>query len=119
MPYVKPDVREVLAKKPQPLVAGEINYLVTRACVEATDVLALENKLFKIAENYWLDAVPQNYQAINDVLGAFDGARREWKRRKTSFPFDTVLSRAVGRFYEKYAAEYEDSKLKMNGDVYN
>lgn len=38
------------------------------------------------------------YQGINDVLGALEGAKLE--------------------FYRRFAAPYEDGKLKLNGDVY-
>lgn len=38
------------------------------------------------------------YQDINDVLGAVEGAKLE--------------------FYRRFAAEYEDDKIKENGDVY-
>lgn len=39
-----------------------------------------------------------NYQAVNDVLGALEGAKLE--------------------FYRRVAAPYEDGKIKENGDVY-
>lgn len=38
------------------------------------------------------------YQSINDVIGALEGAKLE--------------------FYRRYAAPYEDEKIKQNGDVY-
>jgi len=38
------------------------------------------------------------YQDINDVLGALEGAKLE--------------------FYRRFAAEYENLKIKENGDVY-
>lgn len=39
-----------------------------------------------------------NYQSFNDVLGAFEGAKLE--------------------FYRRLVADYEDTKIKYNGDVY-
>lgn len=118
MPYIKQEQRGSLAANEFPKEAGELNYLFTRACVEATDVAALEKRLVEIAENYWLGA-PAKYQRINDVLGALEGARREWKRRKGGFPFDSSVSRAAGKFYDKYAGPYEDPKIVENGDVYD
>ena len=39
-----------------------------------------------------------SYQSINDVVGALEGAKLE--------------------FYRRFAAPYEDTKIKENGDVY-
>ncbi len=39
-----------------------------------------------------------NYQTCNDVMGALTGANME--------------------FYRRFVAEYEDSKIRENGDVY-
>ena len=39
-----------------------------------------------------------NYQNCNDVMGALSGANME--------------------FYRRFVAEYEDSKIRDNGDVY-
>ncbi len=39
-----------------------------------------------------------SYQRINDVLGALEGAKME--------------------FYRRIASKYEDSKIRINGDVY-
>lgn len=39
-----------------------------------------------------------NYQQCNDVMGALTGAQLE--------------------FYRRFVAEYEDSKIRENGDVY-
>jgi hypothetical protein len=39
-----------------------------------------------------------SYQRINDVIGALEGAKLE--------------------FYRRFAAPYEDEKIKQNGDVY-
>lgn len=39
------------------------------------------------------------YQNINDILGALEGAKQE--------------------FYRRVAVPYENSKIKLNGDVYD
>lgn len=65
----------------KPRSVGELNYCVTRlalAYIEANG--------------------PLSYQLINDVLGALDGAGKE--------------------FYRRLAAPYEDGKIATNGDVY-
>ena len=65
--------------------AGELNYIIT-----------------KIIYNYWLDGTiannSQNYQRINDIMGALEGAKLE--------------------FYRRIVSKYEDKKIKENGDVY-
>ena len=60
--------------------AGELNYLFTI-----------------IARTYLVDK-SLNYQHINDIVGALEGAKLE--------------------LYRKVAAPYEDDKIKENGDVY-
>lgn len=60
--------------------AGELNYILTR-----------------VALRYVKAKGETRYQHINDVLGAFDGATRE--------------------FYRCVAAPYEDIKRRENGDV--
>lgn len=80
MPYITPDRREAIDLDGQPLSAGELNYAVTKLLKE------------------YVDAAGLSYQAINDCLGALDGARAE--------------------FYRRVAVPYEDAKIKANGDVY-
>lgn len=59
---------------------GELNYVITRLCQ-----LYTKNKGLR-------------YQQINDVLGALDGASKE--------------------YYRRVAVPYEDKKIEQNGDVY-
>lgn len=61
-----------------------------------------------------------SYRVINDILGALEGAKLEFKRRKgpglnqVLYAFDEVKA----DFYRRVAAPYEDEKIKQNGDVY-
>jgi hypothetical protein len=81
MPYISEERREEMegGYYASPCTPGELNYALT-----------------KVVNDYW--KVNQNYQAINDVLGALEGAKLE--------------------FYRRVAAPYEDKKMKENGDVY-
>lgn len=79
MPYIDAKIREEL-KTRRPKTAGELNYTLT---------------LFAIA--FFRDN-GMNYQAINDVIGALEGAKLE--------------------FYRRIAGPYETVKAKFNGDVY-
>lgn len=92
MPYIKPEEREKLDQtRPDRIVnpdgdwipdsPGELNYVLTRTVID-----------------YIKDNGPLNYQRINDVMGALEGAKQE--------------------FYRRVAAPYENSKIDENGDVY-
>lgn len=79
MPYVKEEVRRELMSR----VAhnpGELNFLLTEAIAD-----------------YWAFN-KQNYQTINDIVGALEGAKLE--------------------FYRRIAVPYEELKRAENGDVY-
>ena len=86
MPYIKKQDRERLNELTNAILendiesAGELNYIFTI-----------------IAKRYWSRKDRQNYQAINDIVGALDGCKVEFQRR-------TV-------------ANYEMKKIDENGDV--
>ncbi len=87
MPYILPKIRELLSPVVESLSdvtidsPGELNYLITCLC----------NDYFKQSN--------KNYQSVNDVIGALEGAKLE--------------------FYRRIAAPYEDVKCTENGDVYD
>lgn len=82
MPYIKQEDREDcdLIDEFIPKSPGQFNYIIS--C---------------LAKNYLMDK-GKNYQHINDIVGALEGAKLE--------------------FYRRVAAPYEDTKIKENGDVY-
>lgn len=78
MPYVKQEDRDrVLLTVPE--TPGELNYAVSQIVEEY-----VAHKLL-------------NYQTINDVVGALEGAKIE--------------------FYRRLAVPYEEVKIKENGDL--
>lgn len=85
MPYIKSEDREQYDVFQDALLAirvpnpGALNYLIT---------LLIQNYLH---QNGW------NYQHMNDVLGAMEGAKLE--------------------LYRRQVAPYEDKKIVENGDV--
>ena len=79
MPYITAQRRIELADGQEPDTAGELNYLLT----------------VMIRDYFRTHA---NYQGINDIVGALEGAKLEFTRRITN--------------------SYEDGKIKTNGDVY-
>jgi hypothetical protein len=81
MPYVQKGVREFLNQGIPITNPGNLNYLITM-----------------LIKRYWEES-SGNYVAINDIVGALEGAKLE--------------------FYRRIAAPYEDKKIVENGDVYN
>lgn len=84
MPYIKQEDRDRVLDLFQdglegPRTAGELNWLMTI-----------------ISHEYW-SSHGQNYQAFNDIIGAFEGCKLELYRRRV--------------------APYEDVKIEENGDV--
>lgn len=81
MPYLKKADKDNLYPyiDQEARTAGELNYQIT-----------------EIIRNYWKQT--GNYQGINDIIGALEGAKAEFQRR------------IVG--------PYEDTKIEQNGDVY-
>lgn len=82
MPYITQVQRDALAKRRPPASPGELNYEITKLLLDY------------VRNGYGL----LNYQSINDVLGALEGAKLE--------------------FYRRVAVNYENSKMAENGDVY-
>lgn len=90
MPYIKQKRRVELARLPNDPTrdypsnlaqnAGELNYL------------------FSVLANDFIKRVGLNYENLNAVVGALEGAKAEFQRR--------------------VVAPYEDTKIQQNGDVY-
>lgn len=80
MPYIKQDRRAILDFDVEdPTNAGELNFKITR-----------------IIQEYF--RMHHNYQGINDIVGALEGAKLEFVRRVVN--------------------PYEDEAIKRNGDIY-
>lgn len=88
MPYVNDKARRELVFRFEtrlPSSPGELNYCLTEV---------INDYLYEFETK----GIPFNYQLINDVLGALEGAKLEFYRRKV--------------------VPYEDQKITENGDVY-
>jgi hypothetical protein len=84
MPYITKERREAVSRDGSNLLAetaGELNYQITE-CI--TD---------------YLRGAVLNYQLINDVIGALEGAKLEFVRRIVN--------------------PYETAKMLENGDIYS
>lgn len=81
MPYINAERRIAILEGAEfPSTAGELNYIFS-----------------KLAWEYFKKN--RNYQGINDIVGALEGAKAE--------------------FYRRVVVPYEDGKIAENGDVYN
>ena len=78
MPYIKQELRDEIRHGKPPLDVGELNYCITR-----------------LIHSYWKRS--ECYQTANDILGAIEGAKAEFYRRKV--------------------APYEEKKIAENGDL--
>lgn len=90
MPYLTKEDKERLNAVPVPQTGGELNYLITKL---------IRDYIGKIGFNDKLEPNKLNYQAVNDVLGALEGAKLE--------------------YYRRIGVPYENTKLSTNGDVYD
>lgn len=82
MPYIKETRKQAfknLLNEDVPVTPGELNYLFTMI-------------IFDYFKRH------NNYQGINDIIGALEGAKLE--------------------FYRRVAVPYENAKMAENGDVY-
>ena len=80
MPYISDEYKELLDGGMPVTNPGQLNYMITQTI-----------------KRYWTNSA-QNYQAVNDIVGAMEGAKQE--------------------FYRRVAVPYEENKIKENGDVY-
>lgn len=80
MPYLERGVKASIEDGRKPMKPGELNYEITRAI------------------DSYVVRHGAGYGAINDVLGALEGAKLE--------------------FYRRVAVPYETKKALENGDVY-
>ena len=85
MPYIQKAYRKNLSR-----IVNEFDQTITNAGELNYTITCLIFEYFKQNGN--------NYQAINDVVGALEGAKLE--------------------FYRRVAAPYEDEKIQQNRDVY-
>lgn len=90
MPYIKIDKRNKIT----PVLKGDFGRVEMQHVITAGDL----NYAFTMLAIDYVKRMGLNYQNINDVVGALDGAKAEFQRR--------------------IVADYEDSKAEINGDVY-
>lgn len=81
-----------------PYIKKELRYNIDRGYNFPTDVGELNYRLTTICDDY-LRQQGMNYANLNSVIGVLECAKLE--------------------LYRRIVAPYEDTKIEMNGDVYN
>jgi len=117
MPYIKADDgrRQILRNGEAALTAGELNYQIfyyikhNYKKLEITLSASVINSLVK----HFLGEKP-NYQKYNDMTGALIRCYQEVKRRLN---IDADILIDICASYDEEIANYEDLKIKENGDV--
>ena len=85
MPYIKAEQR------------SKFNPLEESDFCRATNPGELNFQISILIKNYFESN--SNYQGINDIVGALEGAKME--------------------FYRRVAVPYENAKIELNGDIYD
>lgn len=117
MPYITAPAREHMRATGFVNNPGELNYLFTMAIVNWP--MGGIRKRLKNAIAAYLTQHTLNYQTLNDILGALDGAHREYVRRQGIVAtVEAAFTEVTEEFYQEVVAVYEDEKIKVNGDVY-
>lgn len=133
MPYIKQDRREAVerylagidrtdeayAPGDAPQDCGELNYAITMTALrhQSLSFRGMDSTFQKIGWDY-LHAAPLRYQRINDVAGAFACAYAEMSRRCPNRKYELItLMHAFRPLYVTIAADYEQIKIRENGDI--
>lgn len=104
-----------------PQNAGELNYAISMLCVGDNFEWDTFNRVHEVCQAYLRDK-EFRYQRVNDVLGALDGAFREYRRRVSRSPsrinfIQLVLRSVADEIYASTVGGYEDEKISENGDL--
>ena len=139
MPYIKKEARRRLERSNNPTIAGELNYLFTLELIKCWSVYQRDELDIKIVKPIYkfpfhkmtnlcykyVTSSKFNYQIINDMLGAIVGSVFEFIRRKKAVLPKQItdiminsMYRVLIEIYKIYAQNYEEGKIKENGDVY-
>ena len=118
-PYIDQESRNQIRHGRPPLTAGELNYVITKIFLTGGD--NIEGKIYRAAIGFWTcSGHQQNYQLINDIIGAMECAKMEYKRRANN-PSDEIIfavDAAKNNFYDMIVTPYEKTKIQANGDIY-
>lgn len=119
MPYIPQERRDALARDPHPLVAGELNFIITRFLLSCSNNSLAQSQIIQWIYAYW-DKKPC-YQTANDILGALECAGLELLRRnptgRRTLSRMQILTHVKSSFYLVIVGPYEDTAIARNGDL--
>jgi hypothetical protein len=126
MPYITQIARQQLADGGLIQTAGELNYTFTQAirkydCEEGRFSEEGLTQDLNLLIGRYIATHGKSYSVINDILGALEGAKLEYKRRRGLRGYESlkwVFDDVKTEFYRRVVSPYEDEKIKQNGDVY-
>jgi len=113
MPYIKSDDgrREKLKLGARAENAGELNFQLFAYLREVGEMYNIVKMVSYV--NEFLGLSP-NYQRYNDMVGCLTCCQKELFRRTD---FTCLVLTEIRDMYDQQIADYEDLKIKLNGDV--
>lgn len=125
MPYIKPEDYDracIIATTP-----GELNYAMTAACIAFVrgeeSALWLDRWLKDVVEGH-LRRWGESYTVYNETIGALYCCGMELLRRvndshrPAAMYCQARMAQLARELYYGRCADYEDTKIEKNGDVY-
>lgn len=96
---------------------GELNRAITKLLIKPDNYFTTD--LSALIKKYIHDQKPR-YETFNNVIGALECAKLEYKRRVMMFNEDLVacINAEKERLYDEQIAPYEDKKIAEHGDIY-
>lgn len=120
MPYIEQSARRRMDSDQDPRDAGELNYAITQHLLNTSEdmlEMAVEHEVQRFLA-FKRTKRDNRYSDYNDALGALDGARREYERRRGGDGKLVILEWVAKDLYATVIGPYEDIKIKQNGDIY-
>ncbi len=115
MPYISSEGnrREELRNGEPALIAGELNYQIFYYVKHNQPINVFKQKnIYKFVKQFLGDK--PNYQRYNDMTGCLIRCYTEIERR---LHIDAMILMEIMYSYDEEIANYEDTKIKSNGDV--
>lgn len=121
MPYITQEERLAIVQGKSPETPGQLNYLLSMAlwkwCNDRSYVTDLEGIMLR-----YLLAGPVNYTRMNEIMGVLEFVYIEFRRRPQTKPYIFHAAKRIRELQDllcaKYYNEYENKKLKLNGEVF-
>ena len=121
IPYINQQARLEIAGGKLPQTPGELNYVIStelwKWCIDRSYVTDLEATMIAYVESR-----PINYTNLNEVMGVLEYVYCEFRRRRQTKPHIFHVAVRIKELQDllcaKFSNDYEDEKLRLNGDVF-